>query len=169
MARGLWRRPPPSLAVHTPIAERKLLFHLPITEPLSKYELMLFRRTRRRRWIALIALLGLLFQQLAMAAYICPLESPGATGTTVATTSDAPPCHSGAPTDKARCHQHCHPLPSSPDHASVPPVPAALVPATTWLRDAVHHGNSGYCETSSEILARATSPPLNIQHCTFQI
>ena len=40
---------------------------------------MVRMRPRHRRWIALVALLGLLFQQLAMANYVCPLDSGGAT------------------------------------------------------------------------------------------
>jgi hypothetical protein len=69
---------------------------------------MLFRRHRHRHWIALIALLGLLFQQLAMATYICPMES-GGTATTDAI-SDTAPWRCPDSTEKMRCLQHCHPL-----------------------------------------------------------
>ncbi len=125
---------------------------------------MLFRRRRHRRWIALIALLGLLFQQLAMAAYVCPLESGD--GGNITASSDIPPCHTSD--DQARCHQHCHPLQLSLDHPSNPTV-AALLPATTWLYEPVHRNRGGNRAISFEVIARATAPPLNIQHCTFQI
>jgi len=120
---------------------------------------------RYRRWIALIALLGLLFQQLAMAGYACPLDSGG----TDAVASQTPPCHTPAATDKSRCHQHCHPLAQTSDHASVPTVPPALLPPTTWLRHsvAVVVGTSEFMARFVE--ARCTAPPFTIQHCTFQI
>ena len=126
---------------------------------------MSFNHRRHRRWIALIALLGLLFQQFAMAAYACPLERGGAN--TSEAVSQLPPCHAAHAQDKARCHAHCYPQVQSPDHASPLTVPAML-PATTWLRvpDAPaprHH------LAERAFAARATAPPLTIQHCTFQI
>ena len=125
---------------------------------------MPFRR-RYRCWVALIALLGLLFQQLAMAAYVCPVDG-GNAGSDVA--AQMPPCHSPDTSDKSRCHQHCHPLAQTSDHASAPTVPAALLPSTTWLRvPAVVAGN--HQVRTDNIDARSTAPPLTIQHCTFQI
>lgn len=125
---------------------------------------MPFRR-RHRCWIALIALIGLLFQQLAMAAYVCPIDSADA-ATDAAV--QMPPCHAPDTSDKSRCHQHCHPLAQTSDHGSAPTVPAALLPATTWLRaPAVVAGNREIC--AEHIDARSTAPPLTIQHCTFQI
>ena len=128
---------------------------------------MLFRRRRHRRWIALIALLGLLFQQLAMATYICPLD--GGRAATAAATSDVAHCQPPGPTDKTRCEQHCHPLAQSSDHAPALTVPPALPPATTWSREfqsvTIHLSN----RIARDVDARATAPPLTIQHCTFQI
>lgn len=127
---------------------------------------MSFRR-RHHRWIALVALLGMLFQQLAMAAYVCPQLDRGSTDA-VAAALQAPPCHTDRTQDKARCHEHCHPQAQSSDHASPLTVPPALLPATTWLR-APDASSSlpDFCGRALE--ARATAPPLTIQHCTFQI
>jgi hypothetical protein len=127
---------------------------------------MLFRR-RHRRWIALIALLGLLFQQLAMAAYVCPLE-PGRVARASAATQMAP-CQSPDTTDKARCQQHCHPLAQTADHAPALTVPPALLPATTWSRELQTTRIDLPEPIACDVDARATAPPLNIQHCTFQI
>ncbi|HET7064146.1 MAG TPA: hypothetical protein VFI49_07685 [Rudaea sp.] len=125
---------------------------------------MPFRR-HHRCLIALIALLGLLFQQLAMAAYVCPADGGDIASDVAAQT---PPCHSLDTADKSRCHQHCHPLAQTSDHASAPTVPAALLPATTWLRaPAAVTGKQEVC--ADNIDARSTAPPLTIQHCTFQI
>lgn len=120
-------------------------------------------RPRHRRWIALVALLGLLFQQLAMAAYVCPLEA--AQREVIA--AKAPPCHAGVAVDQARCQQHCSPQPPSSDHPQMPTVPA-LAPATVWLGAPAATGLTGR-RAHADVLARAGAPPLTVQHCTFQI
>ena len=126
---------------------------------------MPFRR-HRRRWIALIALLGLLFQQLAMAAYACPVDSNSAAGSIAA--AQMPPCHATGTADKSRCHQHCHPLAQTSDHAATPPVPPALLPPTRWLRESIALA-CGRAFTERRVQVHGRAPPLTIQHCTFQI
>ena len=127
---------------------------------------MPFRR-RHRHWIALIALIGLLFQQLAMASYACPAESGDGAA---AVASQMPPCHSPETTDKSRCHQHCHPLAQTSDHASAPTVPPALLPPTTWLRAPVVDAIALRAESAAFGLdARGDAPALTIRYCTFQI
>jgi len=123
---------------------------------------MVRMRPRHRRWIALVALLGLLFQQLAMAAYVCPIEARQAS-----TSAEHARCHANVAVDKARCHQHCSPQPPSPDHPPAPTVPA-LLPATTWPDAAIAAVlDRGFEDT--DVTARAAAPPLTVQHCTFQI
>lgn len=129
---------------------------------------MPFRRHRHRRWIALIALLGLLFQQLAMAAYVCPAEIRTA-ALASASADELAPCHQPQSADKTRCNTHCHPVAPSADHAPTPTVPAALLPATTWLRAAARQPDACERAFTREVTARAAAPPLTIQHCTFQI
>jgi hypothetical protein len=130
---------------------------------------MPFRRQRLRRRIALLALLGLLFQQVAMATYICPIEIP-ATAMAAATAADMPNCPLADTKDQARCAQHCHPIltPSAADSAAAT-VPLALLPVTTWLRgfEAMHV--RGVESSLRGIDARSPAPPLTIQYCTFQI
>lgn len=123
-------------------------------------------RHHHRRWIALIALLGLLFQQLAMASYVCPMDS-GRFGS-AAMVAPAAPCHACPDADKARCQQHCFPQPPTGDHPPMPTVPA-LLPAATWQVQSDEHLGSVYCAGDSHVAARATAPPLTVQHCTFQL
>jgi len=130
---------------------------------------MPFRRHRLHCRIALIALFGLLFQQAAMATYVCPIETPAAAMAT-ATAPAMPNCPSSDTTDQARCAQHCHPvLTPSADNSAAASVPPAMLPVTTWLREFdiahVHQLETSVCGMD----ARTTAPPLNIQHCTFQI
>lgn len=127
---------------------------------------MPFRRCHRRRWIALIALIGLLFQQFAMAAYVCPQEIATAVAAHAAGT---PPCHAPDALDQNRCHEHCHPTAASADHTPALSVPPALLPATTWSRVLVSSADRGSAPPSYARRARAQPPPLSIQHCTFQI
>lgn len=127
---------------------------------------MLFRR-RHHRWIALVALFGLLFQQWAMATYVCPNQGEGAS--TISAMSPMAGCQPPDAPDKTRCQQHCHPLAQTSDHASAPTVPPALLPATTWSRE-FHATNIRVLNRRArDVYARATAPPLTIQHCTFQI
>lgn len=94
-----------------------------------------FRLSRRRRllWVS-VTLFCLLFQQLAMAAYVCTLPS-STTGTThaVASMEDCAAMSRGAstpyPASDPRCAEHCasH-VPATPDARS-PAVPPLLLPS----------------------------------------
>ena len=126
----------------------------------------LFRRRRHRRCIALIALLGLLFQQLAMAAYVCPMDSGIAGDVAAASSPQHLPCHPDAAADQVRCHQHCHPITPSPDHHPPLTVPAALI-VVDWPTPVAASSASG--PLARVLSARSTAPPLTVLHCTFQI
>lgn len=131
---------------------------------------MIFRRQRLRRRIALIALLCLLFQQLAIAEVcrLCPLEGGGMAS--VAAESMMPPSHvHHHPADKARCQRHCHPQAQTSDYETAPTVPPAVLPATSWLRQLATAGMDSLQPAASFADVRATAPPLNIQHCSLQI
>ena len=125
---------------------------------------MLFRRHRQRRWIALIALLGLLFQQVALATHVCPGGVDGA-----AATQAQAPCHPKATPDQARCQSHCSLQLTITDHAPLPAVPAAILPPTTWIRSASWQSDPSPCVVAREVTARAAAPPISIRHCSFQI
>jgi len=123
-------------------------------------------RPRHRRWIALIALLGLLFQQVAMAAYICPLNF---SESQVVAEMNMPGCEQAVTTDKALCQSHCHPQAASSDHGVEPTVPAAILPPTTWVRAAAWQPLSFNADIACEVTARAAAPPRTIRFCSFQI
>ena len=117
---------------------------------------------RRHRWLALLAIFCLLFQQLAMASYLCPQPAPPVADSDL-------PCHAPEPPDDpVRCAQHCSPVTPSADHAAAPTVPM-LLPLRSWplllepLVQAISERPHG------EVLARATAPPLNIRDCSWQI
>lgn len=79
---------------------------------------------RRHRWISLLALFGLLFQQAAMAAYVCPMEQRGGPGVE-AIANQPPPCHTPGAADQVRCNEHCSPTASA---VGTKPTPDAALP-----------------------------------------
>ena len=126
------------------------------------------RQRRKHRWIALIALFGLLFQQVAMAMYVCPIESAGSVQSAPVAAQQAP-CHAQDRSDPARCAQHCHPVAASADHAAPLLVPTALF-SESWSGLLAHL--DALRETplpSTPVDPHANAPPLRVQHCTFQI
>ena len=122
---------------------------------------------RRRRWIALFALIGLLFQQVAMAAYVCPIEARY--GLVAAAGDELPPCHRQDGADRTRCHQHCHPTAGTTDVGSTLTVPPALAPSTSWLPLAVEPVDLLGRDDASDVVAHAGAPPITVRDCTFQL
>jgi len=119
-------------------------------------------RTRHRRWIALLALFGLLFQQIAMAGYRCPMQdvSPacmhlgeGASG-----------CECPKDGDRTRCEQHCAPdsLTSS-DHA--PSVPALAATMPSWLEQSSRDRRVSDAALGATVSVRTAAPPLIDRFC----
>ena len=100
-----------------------------------------FRPSRRLRLqLGLLALLALLFQQTALAAYVCPMwVAPPAAGVMAATTASTmsspmammPYCagmRAGAVSMRLMCTQHCAQQAPAPQDARVPPPPALALP-----------------------------------------
>jgi hypothetical protein len=116
---------------------------------------------RHRRWIALLALLALLFQQVAMAAYFCPVE----TAAKVAAADLAMPCHQD--TEDPRCAEHCNPHQQvSADLGPLTVPMAAILPAMAWLVSADPRSTVSLPPT---LRANERGPPLAIQFCTLLI
>ena len=116
----------------------------------------------RRLLVVFVALVGVLFAQLALAAYACPGQ---ASNLTMQLTPD---CADMDMLQPALCHAHQHDGHQVPDKPGTPHaplfIPAALVqqlaPATfPTPRRALPHF----------MLARTTAPPNTILHCRFQL
>jgi hypothetical protein len=130
-------------------------------------------RIRHQSYIALIALFGLLFQQIAMATYRCPIEQSGQTPAQQSPAAQQAPCHSADPTDDAadpaRCAQHCHPVTASVDNAAPLTVPPGLLTEAWALPLALRSVAVAKGISRTPISPHTTAPPLTVQHCTFQI
>lgn len=115
----------------------------------------------RRKFGALLALVVLLFTQLAIAAYACP--SAGDAEVFV----DAP-CHGMDRNQANLCKQHCEQGSQSFDRTA----PAVVdVPVSPLIAIAVlvpHRILHGFA-FQTDLLAYEPGPPLLIRHCSFQI
>ena len=109
---------------------------------------------KHRILTALIALFGMLFMQLAVAAYACPM----------------PGCDQIDEAQPALCHAHCQAGKSAPDKAEAPVVTPAAVIVTAILAPPEPLAPVGLpgAEPAS-FLQRSTAPPISIRHCCFRI
>lgn len=92
-------------------------------------------RTRMRVRVALAAVLGLLFQQIALAAYSCPVEPAAAAAMAVASagahcTGDSAHLASDNP---ALCAGHCAAHTPAPSDASLKAATAVWAPAPAFV------------------------------------
>ncbi len=127
-----------------------------------------------RKFAAVVAILGLLFAQLAVSAYACPMMaaafSAGSAGLTGAGDEAAtPPCHhqtSGG--DQGLCQAHCqsgqqiageHPT----GHAAADFVPSFIADVPLPQIDFPSSARA------TVALVHATSPPIAIRNCCFRI
>jgi hypothetical protein len=131
-------------------------------------------RRKYRVLTALVALCGMLFMQLAVAAYTCP--GLKAAGTSEAATTDQVPmqsmpgCDQPDPAKPALCHAHCLDGKSSLDKPEVPVVSPAAVIVSALLTPLEPLAPARFPGTQSpSFLQRITAPPISIRHCCFRI
>lgn len=128
---------------------------------------------KHRLLTALVALVGVLFMQLAVAAYACP--GFASSNESTAMTADAssmqsmPGCDQRDPVNPALCHAHCQEGKLSLDKPQAPVVsPAALIVSAILIPVEPHlPAQSG--ALPDLFLSRGTSPPIAIWHCCFRI
>ena len=127
---------------------------------MRKLKSVLYRR-RPRRFIALLAVLCLLGQQFALAAYACPLLA----GAPLTMDSD---CQQGMPmTRSPLCAQHCSPTTSATPDNRTPSVPALALPPSPPLLVAA------FVTTRPRdvpfAITRIFEPPPRLRYCSLQI
>ncbi|CAN5399501.1 hypothetical protein BH11PSE11_BH11PSE11_14460 [soil metagenome] len=117
---------------------------------------------------ACIALAGMLFSQLALAAHACPaVFSTGSSGMSVPVAmSDC-----GHPIGKpsALCSVHCEDAKQSVSKADLSAVPPLVVAGIVLLMLSMSTPQGLRSVSSSHRLQRATDPPLSIRNCCFRI
>ena len=127
---------------------------------------------RLRSLAAFLALVGVLFSQLALATYACPgAQEMALAAVAVEASKAAPDCGEGmAESNPALCAAHCQQADQSRDKPATPAVPAitwvAILPGLAVLMaapDAVPTGEQ------PSLLARVTAPSLAVRHCCFRV
>lgn len=120
------------------------------------------RQRRRRLRIVLVTIFCLLFQQVALAAYLCPIEQMPAMAGHCAEMGTAQ-----AKANPALCDKHCNPdhqLTTDAAKLSVPPLalPAsAFVPVLTQA--------AGKVVIPVEIPIARSDPPPRLRYCSLLI
>jgi len=137
---------------------------------------MTMRLPRKHRFLtALIALIGMLFMQLAVASYACPGLQAGDASELVADPSDVTrsmaPCEQPDAEQPALCHAHCQDGESSLGKYEPPTVSPAvvIVAALLHIPEPAFAGDVPGVEPSPSLLRRITAPPISIRHCCFRI
>jgi hypothetical protein len=127
---------------------------------------------RSRAVAALIALMSMLFMQLAMAAYACPALGSAHSDAAMAIPDDShamPGCHGMDKTQPSLCHAHAEAGHQSLDKPEVPQIqPFMAVGLTLALTTADTAGSQLAAVPESTEASRATSPPLSIRNCCFR-
>ncbi len=125
---------------------------------------------------AFIALLSMLFMQLAIAGYSCP-DLNVALASDVAVTSDAAASMPGclnAGLDKEQpslCSAHAQLGNQSLNNAALPDVQPFVATTLKRIFEAILQSDSDPIDVRSDtvLLTRITAPPLAIRHCCFRI
>ena len=124
------------------------------------------RRIRHRSITVLLLVASLLYQQFAMAAYVCTMS--GIATTAAVTAEDCPAMasnHSHVP--DAVCQKHCSPDPTSPTTQAVPTVPALGLPQVSFIL--MTSGLLGHAEFLSDVAVARSHPPPRVRYCCLLI
>ena len=121
-----------------------------------------------RKWMTWIALAGLVFAQLAVAAYACPLDAPGSASKMYQASGEQTnmPCADSTRADAALCHEHCN----QGNLISADAQPAAIEFVSVFeVTVPVVFEMPGVAAPPVPELIHPISPPLSIRNCCFRI
>lgn len=129
--------------------------------------------SRHSRWYAAaIAMISMLFMQLAVAAYACPqLGMQAGTGAAMKMAGHTKSCcETPDPAQPSLCHAHGQVGKQSLDKPELPPVqPFVATGLAIPLVPLAFDENPGTAPADGASLLRTTAPPLAIRHCCFRI
>lgn len=129
----------------------------------------MFNRSRSRLFTVLLALVSLLFMQLAVAGYTCPI---GPEKATVSTQAEMPCAESMSKSmDDAQpnlCQAHCQIGQQTNHNFELPSVPGMSVVFVDFSLPDIEPVSLGVSWQLPH-LTRTTSPPASIRNCCFRI
>ena len=125
---------------------------------------------RLRSAAAFLALSGVLFAQLAVAAYACPgPEAMTFAAAQAGPGADLPCCGDGVPDPQpALCAAHCQQGDQSLDKPAAPNLPAAAI-ATGLAAPSLVADAAPPPGRQPSLLSRSTEPALALRHCCLRI
>ena len=126
---------------------------------------------RRRRLITVLyAVLSLVFMQLAVAGYACPVD--GEVGEAAAMAAAGMPCAgemSSVDTDQpGLCHAHCQSTQQSADKVQAPTPVGAMASGSAYTLQPVRVSPPAH-PTQASLLLRSTAPPIAVRNCCLRI
>ncbi len=125
-------------------------------------------RSPMRRRVALAAMAGLLFQQIALAAYSCPAD-PAAGSARVATSAHCEGDSAHMATDNpALCAGHCAAHTPAPSDASLTAAAAVWAPAPTFISIAPAREPARSAHLS-RLTASVPDLPPRLRYCSLLI
>ena len=129
-------------------------------------------RRRSRCLTALLALVSLLFMQLAVARYVCPGELAQLSTAQSSAQSRAPctePMNSTVDTTQPNlCKAHCEASQQSAQTAKLPLIALIEFPRVFPVESA-DPMRLVASPAQAPLLTRTTAPPLSVRHCCFRI
>lgn len=125
-----------------------------------------FRARRRRRALIWLTLLALLFQQIALAGYACPIdEAPSPSRTVMAGCEGMAMPDADAP---MLCHQHCLRGDVASSDAKLPQVPALGLPPPNFTFIAALLPSIDALRYEDVPICRSDPPPAQ-RFCSLQL
>lgn len=126
---------------------------------------------RRHRLITvLFALLSLLFMQLAVAGYACPVDSK--VSEVAAMAEAGMPCAGDMATvdldQPSLCHAHCQSAQQTADKVQVPTPVGVIATGFTYTIEPIR-ASAPARAAQAPLLLRSTAPPIAVRNCCFRI
>ncbi len=136
----------------------------------ASYNLVMFARRRHRLITVLCALFSLLFMQLAVAGYVCPVDAKVAEADVMA--EAAMPCAGEMTKVDAEqpglCHAHCQSAQQTVEKAQTPTPAVAVATGFTYTIEPVRPSLPRQ-PAQAPSLMRSTAPPIAVRNCCFRI
>ncbi|OOG36595.1 hypothetical protein [Polaromonas sp. A23] len=129
----------------------------------------MFVRRRHRLLTVIFALFSLLFMQLAVAGYACPVESNVAE--TVSMAEAGMPCAGEMVKDTEQpslCHAHCQPAQQTVEKVQAPTPMGALATGSAYTIKPTRISPPARPAQAPSLL-RTTAPPIAVRNCCFRI
>lgn len=131
----------------------------------------MFARRRHRLTSVLLALCSLLFMQLAIAGYACPVGA--GKSETVAMAVAGMPCASEASfrmdsEQPGLCNAHCQSSRHTVDKVQAPAPTGAVSTGFTYVIEPVEPAPSAHPAKDTPLL-RTAAPPIAVRNCCFRI